>query len=75
MKLKMPNGTMVDATDMDFKTAEENWSSYKLSDGTILKLKASASKIFRLAITDPVTGQHHYFVQHETLIAVSEPEK
>lgn len=75
MKLKMPDGTIVEATDMDFKVTKEDWNSYELDDGTIVKLKTSPSKIFRLEITDPITGQHHYYVQHNTAIAVSEPEK
>jgi hypothetical protein len=60
---------------MDFKSVEENWSSYKLVDGTVLKVKTSVVKIWRLATIDPVTGQHHYFLQHETIVGVSEPEK
>lgn len=75
MKIKMPDGTLVEATIMDFNAIEENWNAYKLVDGTIFRLKTIPIKIFRLATTDPVTGQHHYYVQHDTVVAVSEPEK
>jgi len=75
MKLRMPDGAPVEATPMAFNAVEENWSSYKLEDGTIVKIKTLAIKIFRLETTDPVTGQNHYYVQHNTVIAVSEPEK
>jgi len=75
MKLKMPDGSLVEGTPMDFDVVEEKWNSYKLVDGTIIKLKTTAIKIFRLETTDPVTGQHHYYVQHNTVVAAFEPKK
>ncbi len=75
MKLKMLDGKMIEATDMNFKIAKEDWNSYELDDGTMVKLKTSPTRIFRLEITDPVTGQHEYYVQHITSVAVSEPEE
>jgi hypothetical protein len=72
MKLKMPDGSEVEATPMEFKTVEENWNSYELHDGTVLRLKTTPIKIFQLEAKDPITGEHHYYVQHNTVVAVSE---
>ena len=71
----MPDGSEVEATPMEFKTIEENWNSYRLHDGTMLRLKTSPIKIFQLEARDPVTAEHHYYVQHNTVVAVSELRK
>lgn len=75
VKIKTPNGALVEAKSMDFETIEEKWNLYKLSDGTLMRLKTTPLKIYQLEITDPVTGQHQYFIQHDTIVAASEPEK
>jgi hypothetical protein len=75
MKIKMPDGSDVEATPMEFKTVEENWNSYELHDRTVVRLKTSPIKIYRLETKDPATGEHHYFVMHNTLIAASEPQE
>lgn len=72
MRIKMPDGSNVEATPMEFKTIEENWNSYELHDGTVVRLKTSPIKIYRLETIDPITGEHHYYVQHSTVIAASE---
>ena len=72
MKLKMEDGSEVEATPMEFKTVEETWNAYELHDGTVLRMKTSPVRIWQLATKDPVTGEHHYYVQHNTVIAVSE---
>jgi len=71
----MPTGALVEATLMDFKTIKEDWNSYELADGTVVKLKTTAVGIYRLETTDPVTGQHHYYVQHDTIVAAVETGK
>ena len=75
MKLKMPDGRLIEATPMKFEVVKEDWNEYKLDDGTIIKLKTSAIKIFRLETTDPVTGEHHYYVQHHTVVTAFEPKE
>jgi hypothetical protein len=72
MKIKLPDGSDVEATPMEFKTVEENWNSYKLDDGTVVRLKTSPIKIYRLETKDPATGEHQYYVQHNTVVAASE---
>jgi len=46
LKVRLPNGREVEATDVDFETVKENWNEYKLEDGTILKFKTFARSMF-----------------------------
>jgi len=75
MKLKMPDGTTVEAQRMESTPVREDWNLYKLTDGTIIRLRITATDIFRLETIDEVTGQHHYYVRHNTIVAANEPEK
>jgi len=73
MKLHMPDGTSVEAERVDFKPLEENWNIYKLEDGTIIKTKTIVGVIFKLESIDPLTGQHHYYLRHNTVVDAKEP--
>jgi hypothetical protein len=43
------NGQMVDASDVPVTAAKEDWSLYKLEDGTELRVKLTVGSILRLA--------------------------
>lgn len=75
MKLKMPDGNIVDAKIMSFEPVREDWNTYKLQDGTMMKVKIIPANVYRLKATDPVTGQHLYYVQHSVVVSTIEPEK
>lgn len=75
MKLKIAEGTIVEAEPTEFKTKREDWNVYELSDGTIIKTKDIVAEIYRLDTLDPATGQHNYFVRHNTIISAMEPTK
>ncbi|MGH7961715.1 MAG: hypothetical protein ACRERD_07780 [Candidatus Binatia bacterium] len=71
MKVKLNLGNQsVDADRMGFKPIEENWSVYKLEDGTIVKLKLVVSDVFKLPGADPVTGEPQLIVRSSNVMSV-----
>jgi len=60
----------VEAIEVDFDPESEPWSSYKLSDGTTLKLRTTVTGIFRLDGEHDQMGNPVYNVSHTTLIRV-----
>jgi len=49
MKIKMNlGGNAIEAEKMEFKPIEENWSLYRLEDGTVVKIKLIVSDVFKL---------------------------
>lgn len=71
MKIKMNfGGQVVEAEKMDFTPLQENWSTYKLDDGTIVKLKLIVSDVFKLPQTDPLTGLPQLLVKSTNVVSV-----
>lgn len=75
MKLTLPNGKIVDAKSIDFKTNKEEWNEYKLEDGTILRIKAIPIGIIRADDHNPLTGDPFYQVQSKIITSTLVPEK
>jgi len=75
MKLKLPNGREIQAVDIDFKSASENWNEYHLEDGTVLKFKTIVTGIIRTEDFDVTTGDPIYHVRSTNIIKVKVPEK
>jgi len=60
IKVKLPDGRVVDGERLDFEIKKENWNEYKTSDGSTVKVKVSLTDIVRLDEWDPVTGEPKY---------------
>ncbi len=75
MKVRLPDGRMIEAMDIDFETIKEDWNEYKLEDGTILKFKTIVSSIVRTEEYDPMTGDPVYHVRSTNVLRVKVPEK
>ena len=60
----------VEAIEVDFDADAEPWSTYKLSDGTTLKLRTTVTGVFRLDGEHDQMGNPLYNVSHTTLIRV-----
>ena len=60
----------VEAVEVDFEADSEPWSTYKLSDGTTLKLRTTVTGVFRLDGEHDQMGNPVYNVSHTTLIRV-----
>lgn len=71
MKIKMNlGGNVIEAEKMDFKQIEENWSLYRLEDGTIVKIKLIVSDVFKLPGNDPLTGMPQLLVKSTNVMSV-----
>jgi len=46
-KIKTPDGKIHTLTEIDFECEKEPWTEYKLSDGTIMKVKTVLSSVAR----------------------------
>lgn len=68
-----PDGGMVDATVLTFRTATEDWNEYLLEDGTVLKLKAVMTEVLRLDGRYDPQGNPAYIAQSQNVLGVSAP--
>ena len=75
MKVRLPNGSEVEATNVDFETINEEWNEYKLEDGTVLKFKTVVSSIIRTENFDPMTGDPVYHVRSTNILRVKVPDE
>lgn len=60
----------VEAVEVDFETESEPWSTYRLSDGTTLKLRTMVTGVFRFEGEHDQMGNPVYTVNHTTMIRV-----
>jgi len=67
-------GKEVDALEMDFES-KEAWSEYKVSDGTVVRLKAVATNIIKVLNEYDDTGKPIYIVQSSNVLGVVAPPK
>ena len=68
-------GVTVEAERMAFIPTDEPWSSFRLDDGTTVKVKLVVSDILRLPQKDELTGLHQYVVRSTNVATVVPPEK
>ncbi len=61
---------IVDGEEVEFEPLAERWNEYRLSDGTLLKMKMAITKIFRLDKYNDV-GEPIYLVSSNTLLSAS----
>jgi hypothetical protein len=74
-KVKMNlGGNVVEAESIAVSHAEEPWSTYRLDDGSVIKLKLVVSDVFKLPQPDPVTGLPQYLVRSSNVLSVEPPE-
>lgn len=63
-------GQKVDAEKMDFNTLSDAWSSIRLEDGTVIKIKVVASEVYRIPGVDPLTGAPQFLVKSSNVLSV-----
>ena len=73
-KFKLPNGELVDCEQIEISQAAEHWNQYILEDGSMLKLKAVATKVVRLKNQYDQTGNPIYFIQSNNVVTVDCPD-
>ena len=66
-------GKVVDAEKMDFSTLCDAWSSIRLEDGTVVKIKVVPSEVYQLPGVDSLTGAHQFLVKSSNVLSVEPP--
>jgi hypothetical protein len=75
-KIKINFGSeLVEATPVDVNQASEYFNQYFLEDGTVLKMKLVATKVFRLDDRHDQEGNPVYFVQSTNVLSVNAPSQ
>ncbi|OIO36430.1 MAG: hypothetical protein AUJ74_02345 [Candidatus Omnitrophica bacterium CG1_02_44_16] len=64
---------IVDATPVDINQANEYFNQYFIEDGTVLKMKLVATKVFRIDDRYDQEGSPIYFVQSTNVLSVNSP--
>ncbi len=64
---------IVDATPVDINQANEYFNQYFIEDGTVLKMKLVATKVFRIDDRYDQEGNPIYFVQSTNVLSVNSP--
>jgi len=70
-----PNQPPRDAELMEVDESSETWCTYKLSDGTTLKIKQVAMEIWRIIDAFDPEGNPQYFVKSAGVMSVIAPEE
>ena len=66
---------LAEAADVDFSEEEEHWNTYKLSDGTTLKVKLVLRGVKRLKRYNPDRTPIYVIQSQNILRAVNIPEE
>ena len=70
VKVPTPTGIVTkEGVIVDVKTATENWSSYELEDGSVLKVKQVLIKVIKLDECDN-EGKPVYITEAQPIISV-----
>jgi hypothetical protein len=73
-RIKGPDGSEVEATELSFQNVREYWNEYLLDDGTILKLKPIATEVFRLEEQYDPDGNPIYILRSKNILVVNAPD-
>lgn len=73
MKIALPDGRKIEATDVDFRTKKEDWNEYALEDGSVLKFKTVVTSVIRTGDYDQ-TRNPVYLVRSTNVTQVKVPE-
>lgn len=64
----------VDAIQLTFQSAGENWNEYLTNDGSVLKLKTVATEIYRIIDRYDTEGNPQYVIKSANILTVSAPD-
>lgn len=74
-KIKINFGSeVVEATPVDINQASEHFNQYFMEDGTVLRMKLVATKVFRIDDRYDQEGNPVYFVQSTNVLSVDSPQ-
>lgn len=73
-KLPGPDGRMIDATEVGYRSSGEYWNEYLLDDGTILRLKPVVTQVLRVDDAYDDEGSPVYAVKSNNIVVISAPD-
>jgi len=73
VELKL-GGKTVEGTLVDFETVREEYNSYKLSDGSTIRMKTVVTNIIRTEEFTP-TGEPVYIVNSQNVLVADVPDQ
>ena len=74
-KVPLPDGSVVDGTEVGFRSSGEHWNEYLADDGSVIRLKLVVTEIMRLDDTYEPDGTPSYAVKSTTVMATSAPDE
>jgi len=79
-EITFPDGQTHKVEELTFETISEPWTEYKLSDGTILKMKIIGLKAFRVLYPDGKPaynneGDPFIIMRHNVQVSASEEDE
>jgi len=74
IKLKTPGGKDVVGRLIYINSSSEHWSEYLLDDGSTIRAKFIATKVFRVDGEYDIDGNPVYIVRSTNVVTVSSPD-
>jgi hypothetical protein len=70
-KARGPDGSIIDAVELEFEEQSTPWTKVKCEDGTVIMIKVEILAVTRLDAYDPVTGIPLYHVNSQPAFRVT----
>jgi len=74
-KIPGPGGELKDAELMEVQRSNEQWSECLLGDGSVIKLKAVVTEIWRIVGEYDNEGNPIYVVKSRNVVTVTSPDE
>ena len=71
MKVRAPDGSMVEAKELEFEEQSTPWTKVKCEDGTVVMIKVEILAITRMNFYDAVTGIPTYNINSQPVVRVT----
>lgn len=71
----MPDGRMLEGTELSFRSSGENWNEYLVDDGTVVRVKLVVTEIVRIDGEYDDEGNPAYVIKSTTVPAISPPDE
>ena len=72
-KIQLPNGDWVNTLPVQINQSSEQWNTYLLEDGSVLRVKLVVTKVSRLENSHDTEGNPVYVFQSTNVTSVEAP--
>jgi len=67
-KITLSGGAVVDAVSVPFQPIREEWSEYKLEDGTVIRVRPLPVEFYRVPGSFDADGNPSYYARTQTVL-------